>query len=97
MAVRKNQQSIKEVLTELLKTYRLQGGLNEVKLINSWERIMGKMIANHTKEIYINKAKLFVKLDSAALREELHFAKSRIIKMLNEEVGENVIEEIVFQ
>jgi predicted nucleic acid-binding Zn ribbon protein len=95
--MRKNQQSLKEVITELLKTYRLQGGLNEVKLINSWEKLMGKMIANHTKEIYIIKTKLFVKLDSAALREELHFAKSKIIKMLNDEVGEKVIEDIVFQ
>lgn len=92
-----NSQSLKEVIQELLKTYRLEGKLNEVKLISSWEKVMGKMIANHTGGIFINKKKLFVKLDSAALRSELSYAKEKIIKMLNDEVGELVIEEVIFQ
>ena len=97
MNMSKNQQTIKEAINALLKTYRLSGKLNEVKLVNSWEKVMGKMIANHTINIFINNKKLFVKLDSSALREELHYAKTKIIKMLNEEVGESVIEEVIFQ
>ena len=94
---RTNEQTLKEAIQELLKTYRLEGRLNEVKLINSWEKVMGKMIANHTKGIFINKKKLFVKLDSSALREELSYAKTKIVKMLNDEVGQLVVEEVVFQ
>jgi len=92
-----NQSSIKEAIQDLLKTYRLDGKLNEVKLLNSWEKVMGKMIANHTKDIYISKKKLFIKVDSAALRQELAYAKEKIVNMLNEEVGMEVIDGVVLQ
>ena len=94
---RANEYTLKEAIEKLLKTYRLDGKLNEVKLVNSWEKVMGKMIANHTKNIFISKKKLFITLDSAALREELFYAKAKIVKMLNDEVGGQVIEEVVFQ
>jgi len=98
MSSRKNNgQSLKEVIGDLLKAYKLDGRLNEVKLINSWEKVLGKVIAKHTKEMFINKKKLFVTLDSAALRDELSFAKSKLVKMLNEEAGMEVIDEIVFK
>jgi hypothetical protein len=44
----------------------------------------------------IRKKTLFVKLDSSALKNELSFSKERIIKSLNDEVGEVVIDKIVF-
>jgi len=38
---------------------------------------------------------LYVKVNSAALRNELLFARTKILNTLNKEVGANVIEEIV--
>jgi predicted nucleic acid-binding Zn ribbon protein len=91
-----NEQSIKEVIQDLLKTYRLDGRINELKLIGSWEKVMGKTIAKHTTDIYIKKKQLFVKLDSAALRQELSYAREKILKMMNDEAGIKVIDEIIF-
>lgn len=91
-----NEQTIKEVVRELLKAYRLNGKLLEVRLMNSWENVVGKMISKHTLKLNIRKKVLFVKLDSPALKNELGYAKERIIKSLNDEVGEDVIEKIVF-
>ena len=92
-----NEHSLKEAINELLKAYKLDGRLSEIRLINSWEKVMGKMIAKHTKDIFISKKKLFVQLDSAALRQELSYAKEKMVKMLNEEAGETVIDEIVLK
>ncbi|HVA99028.1 MAG TPA: DUF721 domain-containing protein [Bacteroidia bacterium] len=95
--MKSNEKSIKEVIDELLKNYRLDTKLNEINLINSWEKITGKMIAKHTQKIFIHKQCLYVTLDSAALRMELSHEKAKIIKMLNEAAGLEVISEIVFK
>lgn len=92
-----NNQSIQEAIDALLRTYGLDGKMREVRLVSSWEKVMGKMIARHTREIFIRERKLFVKVDSAALREELSFAKEKLVKMLNEEAGGSVIDEVILQ
>jgi predicted nucleic acid-binding Zn ribbon protein len=87
---------IKDVLKELVDTYRLEGKLNEVKAIHSWEKVVGEMIARHTKDLYIKNGKLFVKIDSPALKNELSFSTSTIIENLNAEAGTKVIEDVIF-
>ena len=92
-----NEHSLKEVLEKLLKVYKLDEKLAERKLIASWESVMGVMIAKHTKDLYIKHKQLFVTLDSAALRNELSLAKTKIVKMLNDEVGTEVINDVILR
>jgi len=87
---------IREVLKELIETYRLEGKLNEVKVIHSWEKVVGEMIARHTKDLFIKNGRLFVKIDSPALKNELSYSCSVIADKLNEEAGLKVIEEVIF-
>jgi len=91
-----NDRLLKDVIKELLATYRLNDGINEAKLIGSWEAVVGKMIANHTERIRISKGKLYIKLDSPALKNELMYARSKLLENLNQTVGKDVIKEIVF-
>ncbi|MDP1744336.1 MAG: DUF721 domain-containing protein [Bacteroidota bacterium] len=92
-----NEHSLKDAIQLLLKTYKLDDRLAERRLIGSWESVMGSMIAKHTTDIYIKHQQLFVTLDSAALRNELSLAKSKIVKMLNDEVGKSVINEVILR
>ncbi len=94
---RHNEHSLKEVIDQLLKAYKLDDKLAERRLIASWESVMGAMIAKHTKDLYIKHQQLFVTLDSAALRNELSLAKTKIVKMLNDEVGSQVIVEVILK
>ncbi len=88
--------SLKEGLEALVKAYRLQGKLNEVTVVSSWERVMGKAVALKTKEVFVNRGRLFVRLTSAPLKHELVMAKTRVAEMINAEVGSVVITEVVF-
>jgi len=92
-----NEHSLKEVIDKLLKVYKLDEKLAERKLIASWQSVMGVMIANHTKDLYIKHKQLFVTLDSAALRNELSLAKTKIVKMLNDQVGTEVINDVILK
>jgi len=94
---RHNEHSIKDAIESLLKVYKLDDRLAERRLLSSWEGVMGKMIANHTKDLYIKHKQLFVTLDSAALRNELSMAKAKIVKMMNEAAGMEVINDVILK
>jgi len=97
MAKRTNDQSLKQAIDSMLKTFHLDQKMNETRIINSWETLMGKTVSNRTTQIYMRNKKLFINLNSASLREELHRSREKIIKLLNDEAGQEVVEEIVFQ
>lgn len=94
---RHNEHTLKEAISHLLKAYKLDDKLAERRLISSWEEVMGKMIANHTKDLFIKHKQLFVTLDSSALRNELSLAKTKIVQMLNTSAGQEVINEIILK
>ena len=89
-------QPLKDGISALLRAYRLQGKLNEVTVVSSWERVMGKAVALKTQQVYVSNSKLFVRLSSAPLKHELVMAKTRVLELINAEVGEEVVKEVVF-
>ena len=95
MKRKQNDIKIGDALTELLDTYKLNGKLNEIKIVEGWKNTLGTMINNHTKTIKVQNGKLFVKLDNAALKNELSYSKTKLIQSLNEYVGAEVITEII--
>lgn len=92
-----NEQSLKEVLNELLRVYKLDKGLSEVKISRIWESQLGVTVNKHTKELTLREGVLYVHLDSSVVREELSYAKSKLREMLNREAGSEVIKDIVFR
>ena len=90
-----NDKSIKEALEQLLQVYKLQRKFDETSLIAAWPELMGPAIANRTKEIYIRDKKLFLRVESSVIKNELVMMRSQIIEKMNEKAGGTVIEEIV--
>lgn len=97
MFKKSNEYTLKEAIEEMMKTYRLEGKVNEMKLLNGWEKIMGPAIAKYTRKIYIESRVLYVELNSAALRQELSFGRSKMVKLLNEEAGASVIDDVILR
>jgi hypothetical protein len=87
---------LKDVINDLLKAYKLTGKFNETHIIASWERIMGAPIAKRTTSLNISNKKMYVKLNSAPLKQELSMSKTKIVELLNNDLGQVVIEEIIF-
>ena len=91
-----NDQSLKEALQEMLHAFHLDQKFRQKKMIASWEKIMGSAVANRTTQLQFRDKKLFVYLNSASLREELFNAREKIKKLLNDEAGAVIVEEIIF-
>ncbi|TND08947.1 MAG: hypothetical protein FD123_1801 [Bacteroidetes bacterium] len=90
-----NEYTLKEAIEAMLHAYKLDGKLSEVKLIGTWEKVMGPAIQKYTRKIFIRNRVLYVELASAVLREELSYGKSKIVQSLNEECGGQIIDDIV--
>jgi predicted nucleic acid-binding Zn ribbon protein len=88
--------SIKEVLERYLEIYRLKDSFDETYVTAHWEKIMGKPIASRTKAVFVKQNTLYVQIDSAPLREELVRARSKILELVNNEIGKKLVHDIVY-
>lgn len=93
---RTNDKSLKEAIEQMLQVYKLRRKFDETALVLAWPDIMGKSVANRTKDIFIRERKLFVRIESAVIKNEMVLMRSNIIDRMNERMGRKVIEEIVF-
>jgi predicted nucleic acid-binding Zn ribbon protein len=91
-----NEMPIKEAIERLLKVYKLDTKMVELDAVKCWEEMMGSAIAKRTREIFINKKILYLKLNSAPLKEELKMSKTLIIARLNERMGKEIITDVFF-
>ena len=57
---------------------------------------MGKNINTYTTNITLNKQIIFVKLSSAPLKNELVYRSDTIIKLLNNELGQEKLKKLNF-
>ncbi|NQU34637.1 MAG: DUF721 domain-containing protein [Bacteroidetes bacterium] len=96
MINRNNDKELKEVLEQLFKAYGWTEKMDGIKIINSWDKVVGGIIANHTTNLYVKNKILYVKLDSSVLRNELYMERTNLANKLNDEIGKKVINEIVF-
>ncbi|OBX21051.1 MULTISPECIES: DUF721 domain-containing protein [Bizionia] len=98
MAKRNNENlTIADALKEFVETNRLEQGLNAVNVQDAWQSMMGNGVNNYTTAIQLKGETLYVQLSSSVLREELSYGKEKIISMLNENLGKQIIKELVLR
>ncbi|MBC8053851.1 MAG: DUF721 domain-containing protein [Sphingobacteriaceae bacterium] len=93
---RTNDKPLKEAIEQLLNVYKLRRKFDETSLIAAWPELMGKAVANRTSQLYIRDRKLFIKVESSVLKNELVMIRSEIVKRMNERAGSKVLDDIVF-
>lgn len=98
MAKRKNNNlNMGEALNEFIKANKLQKGMDKVNVREAWISLMGNGVNNYTTAVELHNDTLFVSLSSSVLREELSLGKSKIVTMLNEELGKELVKKLVLR
>ena len=98
MAKRNNEHiSIAEALKEFVETNKLETGLNKVNVAEAWAKLMGNGVNNYTTAVKLERDTLYIQLNSSALREELSYGKEKIIKLLNDELGKEIIKKLILR
>ena len=95
MAKRNNDHlSLSEVLKAFVETNKLDKGIDKIQVQNAWSDLMGPGVNNYTQEVTLKNDILYVQLSSSVLREELSYGKDKIVQMLNETLGKDVVKSI---
>ena len=89
--------SLGDALRKFLDKSHLKGSIQALQIEAVWEKIMGKTVARYTDKIQIHGHTLYVNTTVAPLRQELLYQKEKIIQLVNEALGENVIKEVVIK
>ena len=94
---RKNTQKLNEVIEKYLEALDVNGKLKEVRLIRSWEEVVGSLIARKTDRIFIRDGVLFVYMNSSIARSELSMVRESLVEKLNQKAGGQVIRDMVLK
>ena len=84
-----------EALKRFLEKSRMKSAIQSMQIEDHWEKIMGATIAKFTDKIEIRNGTLFIYTQIAPLKNELIFQKELIIERINENMGENLVREVV--
>ena len=89
--------SISEVLKDFVTENRLEDGLDKIDVRDAWVQLMGNGVNTYTTNVILKHDTLYVSLSSAVLREELSYGKEKIIRMLNESLGKELIKNLILR
>lgn len=92
-----NDSPIGDILKEIIQANKLEKGLNQISVADAWKNLMGNGVNNYTKDVILKGSTLYVELTSSVLREELTYGKSKIITMINEELGSEIVKDVVLR
>ncbi len=92
-----DQQKIDDLLKSFVKENKLEKGLDKVTVEAAWRDLMGNGVNNYTNSIKLHQDTLYVELSSSVLREELSYGKEKILSMLNEALGKDLISKLILR
>jgi|TARA_B110000305_G_C19439847_1_gene641191 hypothetical protein len=96
MAKRENEySSIEDLMKVVIKENNLTKGMDQMNVTEVWSKLMGQGVQSYTDSVQLQNKTLIVKLKSSVLREELSYGKEKIIKMLNEELKQELITKLM--
>jgi predicted nucleic acid-binding Zn ribbon protein len=86
-----------EVLKEVIDQLDVQEEIDEARVVETWAALAGDEINGVTDSVWMDGSTLYVKITSAAWRQELHMNRRKWRERLNGELDTNPVEEIVFR
>jgi predicted nucleic acid-binding Zn ribbon protein len=91
-----NDKSLKEAIEQMLNVYKIKRRYDETAIVSLWPDLVGKSVANRTKELFIRDKKLFLRIESSVIKNELVLMRRQIIQKINEDAKTELVAEIVF-
>ena len=86
---------INQILRQMIEATGMWPQLERHTVESMWPGVVGQQIASYTNRLYVKDCTLHVYIVSAPLKEELSYARDRLVEKLNEAVGTHVIDAVV--
>jgi predicted nucleic acid-binding Zn ribbon protein len=90
-------QTLSDILGESLRNLKIDGKINETRVLAAWPTVVGPLLASHTLGTNISRRVLYVRMDTPILRSELQMMRQNLLERLNQTAGAETIKDIVFR
>jgi predicted nucleic acid-binding Zn ribbon protein len=91
-----NDKSLKDAIEQMLNVYKIKRRFDETAVVAAWPELVGKPVANRTKELFIRDKKLFLRIESSVIKNELMMMRVQIMEKINEKANCVLVEEVIF-
>ncbi len=91
-----NDKTLKDAIEQMMQVYKIKRKFDETGIAALWPELVGKSVANRTKELFIRDKKLFLRLESSVIKNELMLVRTQIVANINERSGSALVEDIIF-
>ncbi len=88
--------TIKNVLDDLVDKFKFKEKFGELSIADAWKNALGDNVARRTQKILVRDRIIFIKVESASLKNELLMNKTTMLQKLNEYVGEVLVDDMIF-
>ena len=92
----RDERKLADVLMVVYRRMELDDAANELEVKNTYHKVVGNLISKLTWDVKYDKGTLYVKLASAALRNELMYKKTDLENKINDALGRKAVSKIVF-
>ena len=93
----KKTHNVGDIIRKLMKNPKLSGKLDELDALAIWDEIMGEALIKYVVDRKIYKSTLYVKLNSAPMRNELSYKKTELLQQINKRLGKPFLIDIVLK
>ena len=95
MERKNNSESLHQIFEIFLKQNGIWRKYQEQKTINNWNKLVGINIANATTDLHFVKQTLHISVRSSIIRHELLMHKTELIKIINSNSEEPLINDVI--
>ena len=90
-------ESIDDLLDKALRNLGISKKIKKTQILNTWSKVIGEEIKEHTEAKYFDRGTLFVNVDNSSWAHQLLFMKENLITKINEKLKEELLNEIRFK
>ena len=94
---RNNTNTIGQIIKKILSNNKLSKRLDVLNVLDVWNNIIGKDLEKYIKSTKLVDDKLYVKLRSSIVRNEISYKKTELIQRINKKLNKEVIKDIILK
>lgn len=84
------------IVAQVLSELNIDGPLKQAHVLHAWPVVLGSAIGQVTDKLYFRRpGVLCARIRSSVVRNELLMNRQQIVERLNQEVGDQVVNEII--
>ena len=94
---RNNTNTIGQIIKKIISNNKLSKRLDVLNVLDVWNNIIGKDLEKYIKSTKLVDDKLYVKLRSSIVRNEMSYKKTQLIQRINKKLNKDVIKDIILK